>query len=192
MAAGNGERIVHLYRWDSYDDAKQRLAAIVTPERMEYFIAARNLLLRQENAYLDRAPVAELSSAVERSTRLVARSASLFERRQRIRTRSLGACSGFSSRRTACVLGRFSQTERCDDGRLLYPFNRRLLCHSRQPPPHIRVSLAQELARGGGASPSACRVPGLESFYGRQPPADRRRPCNASQAEPSAVDARIV
>jgi hypothetical protein len=61
MAAGNGERIVHLYRWDSYDDAKQRLAAIVTPERMEYFIAARNLLLGQENAFLDRAPVAELT-----------------------------------------------------------------------------------------------------------------------------------
>ena len=61
MTAGDGERIVHLYRWDSYDDAKQRLGAIVTPERMEYFVAARNLLLRQENAYLDRAPVAELS-----------------------------------------------------------------------------------------------------------------------------------
>jgi hypothetical protein len=37
MAAGDGERIVHLYRWDNYDDAKQRLGAIVTPERMEYF-----------------------------------------------------------------------------------------------------------------------------------------------------------
>jgi hypothetical protein len=61
MAAGDAERIVHLYRWDSYDDAKQRLAAIVTPERMEYFTAARNLLLRQENAYLDRAPVADLT-----------------------------------------------------------------------------------------------------------------------------------
>ena len=61
MTAGDGERIVHLYRWDSYDDAKQRLAAIVTPERMEYFVTARSLLLRQENAYLDRAPVAELT-----------------------------------------------------------------------------------------------------------------------------------
>ncbi|MBS0246822.1 MAG: NIPSNAP family protein [Proteobacteria bacterium] len=59
--AGDGERIVHLYRWDSYDDAKQRLAAIVTPERADYFVTARKLLLRQENAYLDRAPVAELS-----------------------------------------------------------------------------------------------------------------------------------
>ena len=61
MAAGDGERIVHLYRWDSYDDAKQRLAAIVTPERMEYFVTARSFLLRQENSYLDHAPVAELS-----------------------------------------------------------------------------------------------------------------------------------
>jgi hypothetical protein len=61
MAAGDAERIVHLYRWDSYDDAKQRLGEIVTPERMEYFAAARNLLLRQENAYLDRAPLPELS-----------------------------------------------------------------------------------------------------------------------------------
>ena len=43
MAAGDAERIVHLYRWDSYDDAKQLLAAIVTPERMDNFIAARNL-----------------------------------------------------------------------------------------------------------------------------------------------------
>lgn len=61
VAAGDAERIVHLYRWDDYDDAKRRLAAIVTPERAEYFAAARNLLLRQENAYLDRAPIAELN-----------------------------------------------------------------------------------------------------------------------------------
>jgi hypothetical protein len=61
MTAGDGERIVHLYRWDNYEDAKRRLAAIVTPERMEYFVAARSLLLRQENAYLDPAPIAQLS-----------------------------------------------------------------------------------------------------------------------------------
>ena len=61
VAAGDAERIVHLYRWDDYDDAKRRLAAIVSPERMEYFVAARNILLRQENAYLDKAPIAELS-----------------------------------------------------------------------------------------------------------------------------------
>jgi NIPSNAP len=59
-AAGPAERIVHLYRWDSYDDGKRRLAAIGTPERAEYFVTARKLLLRQENSYLDRAPVAEL------------------------------------------------------------------------------------------------------------------------------------
>lgn len=61
MTAGDGERIVHLYRWDSYEDAKRRLAAIITPERAEYFAAARKLLLRQENAYLDRAPDAVLN-----------------------------------------------------------------------------------------------------------------------------------
>ena len=61
VAAGDAERIVHLYRWDDYDDGKRRIAAIVTPERAEYFAAARNLLLRQENAYLDRAPIAELN-----------------------------------------------------------------------------------------------------------------------------------
>lgn len=60
-AAGDSDRIVHLYRWDSYDDAKQRLAALITPERADYFVAARKLLLRQENAYLDHAPIAELS-----------------------------------------------------------------------------------------------------------------------------------
>jgi len=61
VAAGDAERIVHLYRWDDYDYGKRRIAAIVTPERAEYFAAARNLLLRQENAYLDRAPIAELN-----------------------------------------------------------------------------------------------------------------------------------
>jgi NIPSNAP len=61
MVAGDSDRIVHLYRWDSYDDSKLRLGAIVTPERAEYFVAARSLLLRQETSYLDRAPVAELS-----------------------------------------------------------------------------------------------------------------------------------
>jgi hypothetical protein len=33
--AGPAERIVHLYRRDSYDQAKRHLAAIVTPERMD-------------------------------------------------------------------------------------------------------------------------------------------------------------
>jgi NIPSNAP len=59
--AGPAERIVHLYRWDSYDQAKRNLAAIATPERMEYFVTARKLLVRQETAFLDRAPHAELN-----------------------------------------------------------------------------------------------------------------------------------
>jgi len=59
--AGPAERIVHLYRWDSYDQAKRNLAAITTPERMEYFVTARKLLLRQETAFLEAAPHAELS-----------------------------------------------------------------------------------------------------------------------------------
>jgi hypothetical protein len=59
--AGPAERIVHLYRWDSYEQAKRHLAAIVTPERMEYFVTARKLLVRQETAFLDAAPHAELN-----------------------------------------------------------------------------------------------------------------------------------
>jgi hypothetical protein len=61
VAAGPAERIIHLYRWDDYDDGKRRIAAIATPERAEYFAAARTLLLRQENALLDPAPIAELN-----------------------------------------------------------------------------------------------------------------------------------
>lgn len=59
--AGQAERIVHLYAWDSYDQAKRHLAAIVTPERMEYFVSARKLLLRQETAFLDAAPLPALN-----------------------------------------------------------------------------------------------------------------------------------
>jgi hypothetical protein len=61
MAAGPAERIVHLYRWDDYEDGKRRIAAITTPERAEYFVAARELMLAQETALLDRAPIAELN-----------------------------------------------------------------------------------------------------------------------------------
>src|SRR6266550_1902051 len=59
--AGPAERIVHLYRWDSYDQAKRHLAAIVTPERMEYFLSARKLLLSQETAFLDLTPLPALN-----------------------------------------------------------------------------------------------------------------------------------
>jgi hypothetical protein len=61
VVAGPAERIIHLYRWDNYEDGKRRLAAITTPERAEYYVTARKLLLRQETALLDRAPIAELN-----------------------------------------------------------------------------------------------------------------------------------
>jgi len=61
MAAGPAECIIHLYRWDNYEDGKQRIAAIATPERAEYFAAARNLMLAQETMLLDSAPIAELN-----------------------------------------------------------------------------------------------------------------------------------
>jgi NIPSNAP len=59
--AGSAERIVHLYRWNSYDQAKRHLAAIGTPERMEYFVRARKLLVRQETAFLDPASLPALN-----------------------------------------------------------------------------------------------------------------------------------
>ena len=61
MAAGSAERIIHLYRWDDYEDGKRRIAAIATPERAEYFAAARDLMLAQETILLDRSPIAELN-----------------------------------------------------------------------------------------------------------------------------------
>jgi hypothetical protein len=61
IAAGSAEQIVHLYRWDNYDDGKQRIAAIATPARAAYFAAARDLLIAQESTLLDRAPIAELN-----------------------------------------------------------------------------------------------------------------------------------
>jgi hypothetical protein len=59
--AGSAERIVHLHRWNSYDQAKRHLAAIGTPERMEYFVRARKLLVRQETAFLDPASLPALN-----------------------------------------------------------------------------------------------------------------------------------
>ena len=149
MAAGDGERIVHLYRWDSYDDAKQRLGAIVTPERMEYFIAAREaLLLRQENAYLDRAPVAELSPLWNDKRDWLpgqpaftnvgnASELAVSERVLDFLPGGLLAYWDGFRKLNAATMDAFS-----------HPFNRRLLCHRRQPSPHVRLSLAQELARG--------------------------------------------
>jgi hypothetical protein len=61
VAAGPAECVIHLYRWDDYDDGKRRLAAMATPERAEYYATARALLLAQESILLDRAPIAELN-----------------------------------------------------------------------------------------------------------------------------------
>jgi hypothetical protein len=59
--AGPAERIIHIYRWDNYDQAKRQLASIVTPQRMEYFVTARKLLARQETSFLDPAPLPRLN-----------------------------------------------------------------------------------------------------------------------------------
>ena len=61
ITAGSAERIIHLYRWDDYEDGKRRIAAIATPERAEYFAAARDLMLAQGSILLDRSPIAELN-----------------------------------------------------------------------------------------------------------------------------------
>ena len=162
MTAGDGERIVHLYRWDSYDDAKQRLAAIVTPERMEYFVTARSFLLRQENSYLDHAPVAELSplwndkrdwlpnqpafTNVGNASELAVSErvldflpGGLLAYWEGFRKLNASTVDAFRDR----LVGVFFVTV----GSLHRVF---------------RLPLAQELDRGGGASPSACRNPRME------------------------------
>lgn len=59
--AGPGEQVVHLYRYDSYDDWKTRLFGIYTPDRAEYFAEARKLLLAQENMFLSLAALSKAS-----------------------------------------------------------------------------------------------------------------------------------
>jgi hypothetical protein len=61
MLAGPGEEIVHLYRYDSYDDWRARLFGTYRPERAAYYTAARALLLAQENAFYELAPVDALN-----------------------------------------------------------------------------------------------------------------------------------
>ena len=41
VAAGDAERIVHLYRWDDYDDAKRRLARSSPPSEWSISLRAR-------------------------------------------------------------------------------------------------------------------------------------------------------
>lgn len=61
VTAGSAEQIVHLYRFDSFDDWKARLFGTYTPERAEYFASARGLLTAQENMFLMPAPIPELN-----------------------------------------------------------------------------------------------------------------------------------
>lgn len=59
--AGPAEQVVHLYRYDSYDDWKSRLFGIYTPDRAEYFSEARKLLIAQENMFLNLAAIPHAS-----------------------------------------------------------------------------------------------------------------------------------
>jgi len=61
VTAGAAEQVVHLYRFDSYDDWKTRLFGIYTAERADYFTAARKLLLAQENMFLNLAPIPQIN-----------------------------------------------------------------------------------------------------------------------------------
>ena len=59
--SGSSDQVVHLYRFDSFDDWKRRLFGVYTPERSEYFAAGRSLMLAQENAFLSLAPLPEVN-----------------------------------------------------------------------------------------------------------------------------------
>ena len=59
--AGPAEQVVHLYRFDSFDDWKTRLFGIYTADRAEYFTAGRALLAAQENIFLALAPIPEIN-----------------------------------------------------------------------------------------------------------------------------------
>ncbi len=59
--AGPADQVVHLYRFDSFDDWKTRLFGVYTPERSEYFIEARKLMTAQQNMFLAPAPISALN-----------------------------------------------------------------------------------------------------------------------------------
>jgi hypothetical protein len=59
--AGPFEQVVHLYRYDSFDDWKTRLFSLYAAERADYFVAARKLLTAQDNMFLELAPVPEMN-----------------------------------------------------------------------------------------------------------------------------------
>jgi hypothetical protein len=60
--SGPLEQIVHLYRFDSYDDWTRRLHGLYGVAALEsYFKRVRPLMLAQENRFLVPAPIAELT-----------------------------------------------------------------------------------------------------------------------------------
>jgi hypothetical protein len=62
--SGPVDQVVHLYRYDSYEDWMQRLHGLYAQPRLEpYFKTVRSLMLAQENKFLAPAPLAELTPA---------------------------------------------------------------------------------------------------------------------------------
>ncbi len=60
--SGPADQVIHLYRYDGFDDWKQRLHGLYAVPALEpYFRTVRALMTAQENAFLSRAPVNELS-----------------------------------------------------------------------------------------------------------------------------------
>lgn len=110
ITAGSAERIIHLYRWDDYEDGKRRIAAIATPERAEYFAAARDLMLAQESILLDRSPIAELNPLWSGDRDWLPGEFGIRWHRRLERVSGFGECTGFSSWRTCRLLGGIPQT----------------------------------------------------------------------------------
>ena len=60
--SGPADHVVHLYRYDSYEDWKQRLHGLYGVAALQpYFSKARALMLAQENCFLTPAPAPELN-----------------------------------------------------------------------------------------------------------------------------------
>ncbi len=60
--SGPADQVVHLYRYDSFDDWQSRLHGLYTvPELEPYFKTVRALMTAQENAFLKPAPLEALS-----------------------------------------------------------------------------------------------------------------------------------
>jgi hypothetical protein len=60
--SGPADQVVHLYRYDGFDDWMQRLHGLYSVAALEpYFRTVRSLMLAQENKFLAPAPLAELT-----------------------------------------------------------------------------------------------------------------------------------